>query len=66
MGQGKLLANVYINTRCCWYDESMVAQLRSAQLSLRIGQQDLDRIREAALVSGENSCLGAGPPQWRM
>ncbi|WP_419552927.1 hypothetical protein [Candidatus Poriferisodalis sp.] len=31
----------------------MAAQLRSAQLSLRIGQQDLDRIREAALVSGE-------------
>ena len=53
MGQGKLLANAYTTARYCWYDESMVAQLRSAQLSLRIGQQDLDRIREAALVSGE-------------
>ena len=31
----------------------MAAQLRSVQFSLRIGQQDLDRIREAALVSGE-------------
>ncbi|WP_428120436.1 hypothetical protein [Candidatus Poriferisodalis sp.] len=31
----------------------MAAQRHSSQLSLRIGRQDLDRVRKAALVSGE-------------